>query len=119
MLDTSGPKARRALFAPKATFGQLRSGWTIQVSRLGILARQQMPLDENSLQAGDLVRVKSYQYILSTLDTKGKNRGLHFDAELVPYCGKIFRVRTRIERFVDENTGVMRTLKTPAVILDG
>ena len=47
------------------------------------------------------------------------NRGLSFDAELVPYCGKVFRVRTRIERFIDEKTGKMMKMKTPAVILDG
>jgi hypothetical protein len=47
------------------------------------------------------------------------NRGLQFDAELVPFCGKVFRVSTRVERFVDERTGEMRQMKTPAVILDG
>ena len=71
------------------------------------------------LQPGDVVRVKPFREILATLDTEDKNRGLHFDAELVPYCGKIYRVRTRIERFVDEKTGRLKTLKTPAVILDG
>jgi hypothetical protein len=71
------------------------------------------------LQPGELVRVKSYEEILRTLDRSALNRGLSFDAELVPYCGKVFRVRTRIERFVDEKTGRMRKMKTPAVILDG
>ena len=71
------------------------------------------------IRPGDLVRVKPYEQILATLDTDGKNRGLSFDGELVPYCGKMFRVKTMIERFVDEKTGVMRTLKTPAFILDG
>jgi hypothetical protein len=47
------------------------------------------------------------------------HRGLMFDAELVPYCGGTYRVRTRINKFIDEKTGRMRTLKTPAVILDG
>jgi hypothetical protein len=37
------------------------------------------------------VRVKSYEEILATLDTAGSNRGLSFDAELVPYCGKVSR----------------------------
>ena len=37
---------------------------------------------------------------------------------MVPYCGQTFRVRTRVERFIDEKTGKMRRLKTPAVILD-
>jgi hypothetical protein len=74
---------------------------------------------QGRIRPGDLVRVRSLEQILATLDTTGKNRGLHFDAELVPYCGKEFRVKTMIERFVDEKTGVMRTLKTPAFILEG
>jgi hypothetical protein len=53
------------------------------------------------------------------LDTNNKNRGLLFEAELVPYCGGTYRVRDRVERFIDEKTGYMRRLRTPAVILDG
>ena len=45
------------------------------------------------LQPGELVRVKSYEAILATIDDSNKNRGLFFDAEMVPYCGKTFRVR--------------------------
>ena len=65
------------------------------------------------------MRVKSYQEILATLDTAGSNRGLSFAAELVPDCGKVYRVKTRIEKFIDERTGKMRRLRTPAVILEG
>lgn len=36
----------------------------------------------------------------------------------MPYCGKTYRVRNRVEKFIDEKTGKMKTLKTPAVILD-
>ena len=72
-----------------------------------------------NLQPGELVRVKSYKEILATMDTKAKNRGLAFDAELVPYCGGIYRVRARVNNFIDEKTGKMKTLKTPAVMLEG
>jgi hypothetical protein len=65
------------------------------------------------------VRVRSYDEILATLDTRLSNRGLWFDAELVPFCGKTFRVGTCVERFVDEKTGHLRTMKTPAVVLEG
>jgi len=78
-----------------------------------------MPRRDLGLQPGDLVRVRSYEEILATLDTRLSNRGLWFDAELVPYCGKVFRVSTCVERFVDEKTGEMRQMKTPAVILEG
>lgn len=84
-----------------------------------IPAGQLTPHVSRGLQPGDIVRVKPFREILLTLDSKGNNRNLHFDGELVPYCGKIYRVRTRVERFVDEKTGRMKTLRTPAVILDG
>jgi hypothetical protein len=71
-----------------------------------------------NLAPGDLVRVKSYKDILLTLNSSNLNRGLCFDAELVPYCGKTYRVRTRVQRFIDESTGKMKKLKTPAVILE-
>jgi hypothetical protein len=77
------------------------------------------PRCDLGLKPGDLVRVKPYQEILATLDTKNSNRGLSFDAELVPYCGKTYRVKTRVEKFIDEKTGKMRHLRTPAVMLDG
>ena len=84
-----------------------------------IKAGQAHPRLDLDLKQGELVRIKSYEQILETLNSSALNRGLSFDAELVPYCGKVFRVRTRIERFVDEKTGKMLKMKTPAVILDG
>lgn len=79
---------------------------------------QLTPIITLDLQPGELVRVKSYGEILATLDRDGKNRGLFFDAEMVPYCDRIFRVRSRVLRFVSERTGGLVTLKTPAVILE-
>ena len=84
-----------------------------------IPAGQPTPTCTLNLQPGELVRVKSYKEILATVDTNDKNRGLAFDAELVPYCGGIYRVRARVNKFIDEKTGKMKTLKTPAVILEG
>lgn len=77
------------------------------------------PRRDLGLKPGDWVRVRSYEEILATLDTRLSNRGLWFDAELVPFCGKVFRVSACVERFIDEKTGKMRHMKTPAVILDG
>ncbi len=81
-------------------------------------AGQSAPVGTLNLQPGELVRVKSYKEILATLDGI-KNRGLDFDAELVPYCGGLYRVRTRLSKFINEKTGKMSTMKTPAVILEG
>jgi hypothetical protein len=83
-----------------------------------IAAGKITPRLDMDLKPGELVRVKSHEQILETLDSSACNRGLAFNAELVPYCGKVFRVRTRIERFIDEKTGKMLKMKTPAVILD-
>lgn len=87
--------------------------------RAGKIEAGQTPRLDLDLKPGELVRVKSYEQILETLNSSAANRGLSFDAELVPYCGKVFRIRTRVERFVDEKTGKMLHMRTPAVILDG
>ncbi len=71
------------------------------------------------LQSGDWVRVKSYNQILATLDANNRNRGLYFDAEMVPYCGHTFRVLKLAKRIVDEKTGKMTELKNPCIMLEG
>ena len=76
------------------------------------------PVAHLNLQPGELVRIKSHKEILATLHGVW-NRGLMFDAEMVPYCGGVYRVRTRVTKFINETTGKMSTLKTPAVILEG
>jgi hypothetical protein len=70
------------------------------------------------LQPGELVRIKPYQEILGTLNTRDRNRGLYFDAEEVPYCGGEYRVLKRLTRIIEERTGKMREMKTPSLILD-
>ena len=80
---------------------------------------QPTPLSTLDLRPGELVRVKPYKEILATLNTKLKNRGMAFDADQVPYCGRVHRVKTRVDRFLNEKTGRMMSLKTPAVILEG
>jgi hypothetical protein len=71
-----------------------------------------------NLQPGELVRIKPYQEIISTLDVNNRNRGLYFDAEEVPYCGRTYRVHKRVSRIIHERTGRMLEMKTPSVILD-
>jgi len=76
------------------------------------------PVNTLDLQPGELVRVKPYEEILKTVGSNMMHRGMVFDAEMVPYCGSVFRVLSRVEHFIDERTGYMRTMKTPAVILE-
>jgi hypothetical protein len=71
------------------------------------------------LQAGTLVQVRSRKEIELTLDEGGNNRGLWFDREMLPFCGKTFPVKSRVERFVDERSGKMIRLKSDCYILDG
>ena len=71
-----------------------------------------------NLQPGELVRIKPYEEILETLNVSGKNRGMSWDAEMVPYCGGTYRVHKRVTKIIDEKTGVMQEMKTPSIILD-
>jgi hypothetical protein len=71
------------------------------------------------LQAGELVRVKSQAEILKTVNGRNRNHGLSFDAEMVRYCGQVFRVLARVERVIEERTGKMIPLSKDCIILDG
>jgi hypothetical protein len=71
-----------------------------------------------NLQPGEQVRVKSHAEILKTLNTEGKNRGMHWDAEMVPYCGGTYRGGKRVDRIINEKTGRMIRMKNPCIILD-
>jgi len=77
------------------------------------------PVCTLNLQPGELVRIKSYPEILATLDTSSKNRGLFFGDEEVPFCGGTFRVKSRVNKIINERTGKMMKMKTPSVILEG
>lgn len=71
------------------------------------------------LQPGELVQIRSREEIAASLDARGKNRGLWFDAEMTPYCGGTYEVRSRVERFIDDRTGRMVELSSDCLILDG
>ena len=70
------------------------------------------------LHVGEVVRVRSHGDILRTLDKNNRNRGLYFDAEMVPYCGKVLRVRSRVRQIVDEKSGKIIKMKSPCFILE-
>jgi hypothetical protein len=83
-----------------------------------IPAGQRTPAGILNLQPGQLVRVKSHEEILRTLDTNSRNRGIFWDAEMVPYCGRTYRVLRRVSKIVNEKTGELQDLKNPCIILD-
>jgi hypothetical protein len=79
---------------------------------------QPTPIAQLNLQAGEWVRVKSYQEILATCTADNRNRGLGFDAEMMPFCGGTFRVLKRVTQIVNEKTGKMMKMKNPCIILE-
>jgi hypothetical protein len=79
---------------------------------------EKTPDDALHLQAGELVRIKSKEEIVKTLDVNNSNRGLTFDPEMLWYCGREARVLRRVERTIDERTGRMLQLKRPCIVLE-
>jgi hypothetical protein len=71
------------------------------------------------LQEGDLVRVKSTDEILKTVDELLVNRGMGFHPEMSPHCGKTFRVSQRVRKLVNEKTGQLMELKNSCLVLEG
>jgi hypothetical protein len=61
--------------------------------------------------------VKSLEEIVATLNSDGRNRGLHFSADQRPFCGGTYRVRSRADNFIAEGTGEMKHFRD-TVILD-
>jgi hypothetical protein len=76
------------------------------------------PGETLNLQPGEFVEVKSIREIEGTLDTQGRNRGLLFFPDMRRYCGKRFKVRSRLERMIVEQNGEMIEMKN-TVILEG
>jgi hypothetical protein len=71
-----------------------------------------------NLQPGEYVRVKSFKDILDTINRDGRNRGLLFSQEMVPYCGQVCRVHSRVRRIIDEKSGRMLHFKNECIILE-
>lgn len=88
--------------------------------RWGFLAGKasgRTPTGEIDLQPGELVRIKSKEEILLTLDKDLLNRGMGFDAEMARFCGRTARVVRRVDRVIDEQTGRMLQMKNPCIVL--
>ncbi|MCC7343147.1 MAG: hypothetical protein IT170_18840 [Bryobacterales bacterium] len=87
--------------------------------RQGLIPRgEKTPAAKLDLAPGELVRVRSYQEILATLNEDSYNRGMYFDAEMVPYCGNTYRVLARVDRIINEKTGTMQYIKNDCIILE-
>ncbi|MEV0626532.1 hypothetical protein [Nonomuraea wenchangensis] len=80
--------------------------------------RGRTPTAVLDLKPGELVRVRSKNEIMATLNERMENRGLGFEEEMARYCGTVTRVQSVVERCVDERTGELLTMKTPCVTLE-
>ena len=70
------------------------------------------------LAPGDTVVVRPITEIASTLNDKGKHRGLWFDRDQIKHCGKTRTVLARVERIIDDAHGQMLSMKTPCILLE-
>jgi hypothetical protein len=68
-----------------------------------------------SLKAGDVVRVRSKEQILQTLDENNKLGKCNFSDGMWQYCGGEYKVLKRIEHFYDEAS--CRMLRTRDLVL--
>ena len=72
---------------------------------------QRTPDASVGLAPGDIVRVKTRDEIVQTLNHKGRNRGMVICYEMTRCCGGTAEVRTRVDRIIEEGTGKMRELQ--------
>jgi hypothetical protein len=77
------------------------------------------PTGRIDLQPGELVRVRSKDEIMKTLNADLLNRGMGFDAEMSRFCGRTARVARRIDHIIDEKTGRMLHMRNPCIVLEG
>jgi hypothetical protein len=97
---------------------RLRWPWRTYPSILG-LAKDKTPAEVQNFQPGELVQVRSKAEIMQTINARQRNRGLWFDVEMVPFCGKTFRVLRRVEKIINDKTGAMLRMSNSCLILEG
>jgi hypothetical protein len=68
------------------------------------------PNEVLGLKPGERVRVKDRDAIAKTLNADLRNRGLAICLEMTRCCGKEAEVRSRVDRLIDERTGIMREI---------
>ena len=99
-------------------FQRARGGTPYPLRPFGVPKGTSTPKALLDLQPGERVRVKPFQDILNTLDSRYRNRGLYFDQEYVPFTEKEFVVSRRVKQIIDERTSKMVRFKTDAIVLD-
>jgi hypothetical protein len=77
---------------------------------------KQTPSESLGLKPGDRIRVKSRAQIVETLDDRRRNRGMAICYEVTRCCEGEAEVRYRVDRIIDERTGLMREMKDTVTI---
>lgn len=74
------------------------------------------PQEALELQAGEWVEVKTPREIAVTLDRQGRNRGLGFTPDMLPFCGRRYSVKGRVDRAILETTGKMHEFRHTVIL---
>jgi hypothetical protein len=80
--------------------------------------KDKTPTASLDLQPGELVRIRSKEEIFATLNQQGRNRGLWFDVEMLPFCGRVARVKQRVDHIINEKNGEMMHFSNPCIMLE-
>jgi len=114
------PRGYRASIALHDAVHKLITGRPSPYNKDGLIpVGDPTPTETLNLASGDLVQVKSHEEIRRTTTEQNFNRGMRFDVEMVPFCGRTFKVDRKVERLIDERTGKMLVMKSPCIVLDG
>lgn len=98
---------------------RLNDLWRSGRTRQGELASQSAFKGELlNLKTGEMVRVRSKEEILDTLDAEGKLKGCSFLNVMLPYCGTTQKVFKPVVRFVDERNYKIKNARG-IVLLEG
>ncbi|HZD94415.1 MAG TPA: hypothetical protein VE133_09185, partial [Candidatus Sulfotelmatobacter sp.] len=76
------------------------------------------PVAVLDLKPGELVRVKTFDQIVATLDRRRRNRGMTVCHEMTRCCGTVAEVRYRVTRVIEERTGKMHELNHTVALQD-
>jgi hypothetical protein len=97
---------------------RVRRGWVLPIISHHVPDGQPTPVEDLGLKPGEWVEVKSVDEISRTITRNGFNRGMRYDLEMVKYSGRRYRVQMRVDRLIDEKTGLMMPMKTPCIQLE-
>jgi hypothetical protein len=73
----------------------------------------------SEFHAGDMVRVRSRIEILRTINRKGRHNGLAVTPDMLRYCGKTFRIASRVTRIIDAESRKLKILRNECYVLAG